>query len=73
MFGDAFEMATITRTGPDGLARVIVRRSWAERESILVPAHAAELTVFRRWEEFHEQALGFCAFWPILITDSDGS
>jgi hypothetical protein len=34
MFGDGFEQATILRTGPDGLTRVIVRSSWAERESI---------------------------------------
>jgi hypothetical protein len=38
MFGDGFEQATILRTGPDGLTRVIVRSSWAERESILVQA-----------------------------------
>jgi hypothetical protein len=27
MFDDGFEMATILRTGPDGLARVITRSS----------------------------------------------
>jgi hypothetical protein len=27
MLGDGFEMATITRTGPDGLTRVVTRRS----------------------------------------------
>jgi hypothetical protein len=36
MFGDGFEESTILRTGPDGLKRVITRRSWAERESVLV-------------------------------------
>jgi Ni,Fe-hydrogenase III large subunit len=29
------EQATILRTGPDGLTRVIVRHSWSERESLL--------------------------------------
>jgi hypothetical protein len=47
MFGDGFEMATITRTGPDGLTRVLVRSSWAERESLLVEASEAELVGFR--------------------------
>jgi hypothetical protein len=32
MFGDGFEMATITRTGPDGLTRVITRTSWLREE-----------------------------------------
>ena len=59
MFGDGFEMATITRTGPDGLTRVITRRSWAESESVLVEGGEAELLVFRRWEEFHREALGY--------------
>ena len=63
MFGDGFEQATILRTGPDGLTRVIVRSSWAERESVLVPAHEAELVVLRRWSEFHEKALGFRPSW----------
>jgi hypothetical protein len=36
MFDGTFEQSTILRTGPDGLTRVIVRSSWAERESILV-------------------------------------
>jgi hypothetical protein len=63
MFGDGFEMATITRTGPDGLARVIVRHSWDDRESILVDAREAELVVLQRWEEFHEKALGFRPTW----------
>jgi len=59
MFGDGFEQSTILRGGPDGLTRVISRRSWAERESVLVEAREAELFVFRRWEEFHRRALGF--------------
>jgi hypothetical protein len=63
MFGDGFEMATITGTGPDGLTRVIVRSSWAERESVLVEAYEAELLVLKRWSEFHEQALGFRPSW----------
>jgi hypothetical protein len=61
MFDGTFEQATILRTGPDGLTRVIVRSSWAERESILVEAEEAELTVLRQWEEFHEKALGYQA------------
>jgi hypothetical protein len=36
MFGDGFEQATILRTGPDGLTRIITRTSWASRESLLV-------------------------------------
>jgi hypothetical protein len=59
MFGDGFEQSTILRSGPDGLTRVITRRSWAERESVLVEANAAELVVLRRWAEFHREALGF--------------
>ena len=35
MFDGTFEMATITRTGSDGLARVIVRHSWSDRESLV--------------------------------------
>jgi hypothetical protein len=38
MFDGSFEQATL-RTGPHGLTRVIVRSSWAERESILVEAY----------------------------------
>jgi hypothetical protein len=38
MFGDGFEQTTIRRTGPNGLTRVIVRRSSSERESLLVDA-----------------------------------
>jgi hypothetical protein len=38
MPGDGFEQSTILRTGPDGLTRVGTRRSWAERESLLVEA-----------------------------------
>ena len=59
MPGDGFEQATILRTGPDGLTRVIVRSSWSERESILVEAPNAELIVLRRWEEFHRRRSGF--------------
>jgi hypothetical protein len=62
MFGHGFEQATILRTGPDGLTRVITRTSWDSRESVLVEARQAELFVFRRWEEFHEKALGFRIF-----------
>jgi hypothetical protein len=63
MFGDGFEQATILRTGPDGLTRVITRSSWDRRESVLVEAYEAELLVLRRWEEFHEKALGFAPSW----------
>jgi hypothetical protein len=63
IFGDGFEQSTILRTGPDGLTRVIVRHSWSERESLLVDAREAELVVLRRWEEFHENALGFAPSW----------
>jgi hypothetical protein len=43
MFGHGFEQPTILRTGPDGLTRVITRRSWAERESVLVePCRATQ-------------------------------
>jgi hypothetical protein len=55
--------ATITRADPDGLALVIVRSSWTERENVLVGAKEAELVVFRRWQEFHRQALGFTPSW----------
>jgi hypothetical protein len=48
MFGDGFEQSTILRTDPDGQTRVITRRSWAERESVLVEAREAELHVLRR-------------------------
>jgi hypothetical protein len=34
MFGDSFEQATILRTRPDGLTRVIVRSSGSERLSL---------------------------------------
>jgi hypothetical protein len=63
MFDGTFEMATITRTGPNGLTRVIVRDSWDDRESLLVDAREAELVVFRRWIEFHREALGFEPSW----------
>jgi hypothetical protein len=56
MFGDGFEMATILRTGPDGLTRIIVRHSWSERESTLVEAYEAET---RGAEALVELALRF--------------
>jgi hypothetical protein len=43
--------------------RVITRRSWAESESVLVEGGEAELLVFRRWEEFHREALGYMPSW----------
>lgn len=61
MFGDRFEQATIFRTGPDGLMRVIARRSWAERESVLVDVREAGLVVFRRWMDFHRENVGIRA------------
>jgi hypothetical protein len=63
MFDGTFEQSTILRAGPDGLARVITRTSWSDRESLLVDAREAELVVFRRWMEFHEKALGFAPCW----------
>jgi hypothetical protein len=36
MFDGTFEQAMILSHAPDGLARVIVRSSWDEREPILV-------------------------------------
>ena len=63
MFGDGFQMATILRTGLDGLPRVIVPHSWSERESLLVDAREAELVVLRRWVEFHREVLGFGPSW----------
>jgi hypothetical protein len=65
MPGDGFEQATILRTGPDGLTRVLVRNSWSERESILVEACEAEYLVLDRWAEFHGRALGFSPRWAI--------
>jgi hypothetical protein len=50
----------LIRGGP---VSVITRTSWAERESVLVEARVAELFVFRRWKEFHREALGFMPSW----------
>ena len=58
MFADGFEQSTILRTVPDDLTRVITRMSWAERASLLVDGREAELLVFRRWAQFHREALG---------------
>jgi hypothetical protein len=63
MFGDGFEQSTLFRTGPRradarhharlvGRARVGARRGGE-----------AELFVFRRWEEFHREALGYRPSW----------
>jgi hypothetical protein len=41
VFDGQFERATILRTGPDGLTRVITRTSWVGRESLLVYAPEA--------------------------------
>jgi hypothetical protein len=41
---DMFEQATILRIGPDALARVIVRSSWSERESLQVRGSCACLS-----------------------------
>jgi hypothetical protein len=62
MFGDGFEQSTILRTGPDGLTRVIVRSSRAER-MLLVESHEAEVVVLRRWGKFHREVLGFAPSW----------
>ena len=40
------------------LTRVTVRHSWDDRESLLVHGREAELVVFRRWVEFHREAMG---------------
>jgi hypothetical protein len=69
MSDGTFEQSTILRTGPDGLTRVITRRSWAERESVLVETYAAELLVLRRWAEFHRETLGFSPRWEIAGTN----
>jgi hypothetical protein len=58
------------RAGPDGVTRVITRRSSAERESVLVEAGEAELLVFRRWEEFHRKALGFMPSWGCMCAEA---
>jgi len=63
MFGGGFEQATILRAGPDGLTRIIVRSSWAARESIFVEAVAAQSTVLERRADFHETVLGFSPRW----------
>jgi hypothetical protein len=68
MFGDGFEQSTILRTGPDGLTRVITRSSWSERELVLVEASEAELFVFRRFRDFHCEALGFRPSWGIHVS-----
>jgi hypothetical protein len=63
MLDGTFEMATILKTGPDGLTRVLVRASCTECESLLVDTREAELVMLRRWTEFHEEALGFTPIW----------
>jgi len=59
VFLNGFELSTILRVGPDGLARVVTRDSRNERESALVEDFEAELLVLRRWTDFHRRALGF--------------
>jgi hypothetical protein len=63
MFDGILELATILKSGPDGLTRVIIRHSWNERESLLVDARDPELVMFRRWQDFHREALGFTPSW----------
>ena len=63
MFLNGFELSTILRVGPDGLARVVTRGSRNERESALVEDFEAELLVLRRWTDFHRRALGFTPSW----------
>ncbi|MET0151313.1 MAG: hypothetical protein ABW298_01730 [Candidatus Binatia bacterium] len=60
---DGFEMATITRTAHDGLARVFFRTSWSARESVLVEGYEAELLVLERRSQFHRKALGYAPSW----------
>jgi hypothetical protein len=71
MFGEGFEQSTILRTGPDGLTRLITRRSSGERESVFVEAGEAELLVFRWSEEFHREALGVQALVGNLLRAAD--
>ena len=70
MLGDGFEQAAILRTGPDGLTRIIVRNSWAARESILVEADAPESTVLQRWANFHKRVLGFSPRWAVRLLEA---
>lgn len=55
MFGDGFELWTLRPCGPDGLVRILRRRSWLEREKLLVPADVADDTVLEAWR--HEYPL----------------
>jgi hypothetical protein len=50
MFGDGFEQATILRTGPDGFARVIVRR-------VVQRARIAARRGRRRRENYHASSM----------------
>ena len=67
MFDGNFELVTILKTGPDNLARIIVRTGWddRDRESLLVDAREAELLVFRRWTKYHQDVLGFPPTWGV--------
>jgi hypothetical protein len=60
---NAFELSTILRAGPDGLTRVILGCASHERESVLFERFQAELTVRRRWIEFHRRVFGFAPSW----------
>jgi hypothetical protein len=62
MLDAIFEQATILRTGPDGLTRVITARGTAGSRCSSRP-YEAELVVLRRWEEFHREKLGFMPSW----------
>ncbi len=67
VFSNSFELSTILRVGPDGLARVVTRDSRDERESALLEGFEAELLVLRRWADFHRRALGFTPSWGSYV------
>jgi hypothetical protein len=65
MFDGTFEQSTILRTGPDGLTRVLTRRSSAERESVLVELTSRRKAKLRKPGVAHSGAL-VSASWKSL-------
>jgi hypothetical protein len=63
VFSNGFELSTILRVGPDGLAPIVTRDSRNERERALVADFEVEPFVPRRWADFHRRALGFTPSW----------
>ena len=45
----------------------------AEQSTIFVEAYEADLVVLRRWEEFHEKALGFALSWGAYACRGSGA